>query len=449
MTQAQEEQLELEEVEEDEVEEEFVPEPIWLPNGSPMFIGEYDDIIDQVRELGYSIFYVLGSYKFPTEHKNQYNTVIKGWSDPEPRLFKVTSNIVGHSCSTVRNDDMDLAELDSEATFKLPKVPYVMIQKLDHFFRVVEDKHGTEAIVMLTYDPQVGGSEGWGFMVPKQENSSGHCDYKPESVVDDLVDLNEGKSFEDQIQIVGTAHSHPGMSAFASHTDHKDQVNNDGLHITFGWKKGSNLTEHYIELQFSGATFLPDDDMIFEDAPEPPSFPEVEDWISNVKKKSFSGTSGTSGSGTYNKGGYRSPWPWESGGSTFSSQRSGSAHYDQNNKPFELPDGCPDPRENTVVVRLLNAEEDRCPVCDNPFLKGAKEDRRRCWDCMTFLLMPDEKIEEIVAMRSEGKMPTFELRPDKEPAKSIKIWERKVEDGKTVSSTTDFYDAPPEASGKD
>lgn len=415
-------------VEEVNTEPAAKPEPqcVWLPSGLPCFVGDTDDVVDQVKEMGFSIFYVLGSRRNAHTYQTQSGSTVTDHTD-DPRIFRVTQNFIGHAIIEVSDDKLDLATVKPVAFFELPKIPFEMVQKLDYFFREVDRRHGTEAIVLLTYDPRVDETKkdpaGWGVLVPKQENTAGHCKYDPETVIDDK---------DDEVLIVGTAHSHPNMSAFASHTDHNDQMGNDGIHITFGWGRGKNQTEHHIELQMGGGSFTMEPEQAFSDAPEPPMFPEeVKPWVDKVQKKEsppFRG--GPMGSLTSH-----SSTPIGGGSSSFR----GGTHLDANQKPFDLPEGCPDPREATVVVRLLNDSEKRCPVCDS-FLRNDAVKRRRCWDCLCFFLVgPDENVEDVVNMRmGSADMPCYEIRTDK-AVKPIKIWNVAVEGGEEKRSVEDYY----------
>jgi hypothetical protein len=407
----------------EEVTEEEKPalNAFMLSNGFPLFLGEVDDIIDRVKELGYNIFYVLGTYVAEYEVQNDTTKTTRiEKSPPVPRVFRVTVNNLGYAVDTVDADALGLVRVEPSATMNLEKIPFELIQKIDAFFRAVDKKNYSEAIVLFTYDPIAEGS-GWGILVPKQKNTGTHCKYDPPSVVDELTDLNEGREFDEQIFIAGTAHSHPGMSAYASHTDEGDQKNFDGIHITFGWRHGSNATEHHVELQMGGTSFALSSEAAFTDAPEPPNFPEVEVWINDkVTKATYTSSYNSSNfsQGYGSTGATFSPWQG------YDSSRDSKSYYDQNQKPFKLPEGCPDIKTAFVVARLLSEEEAKCPVCQNPFHTGTK-DKRRCWDCMCYVLFPGETVDDIVEIRQQDDAPTFDLRPER-ASKDILVWEREI-----------------------
>ena len=258
-------------------------EHFWADNGLPIFMANRDDICDVVENIGFQIYYLLtnnikNSNVTSTNPTNKVVTTTSV-STRTMQLFKVVNNFIGRVV-TPSNDPFDnsFIKIEEEALYTMPSIPHVMIEKLDQFFRLVDAQHGTESIVMLTYDINETGPEGWGILVPDQSNTSVHCNYEPQSIADIK---------EDHIMIVGSVHSHPGMSAYASGTDHQDQADFDGIHITFGWQKSVNngATQYYIEMQMAGKAYKLDPEDVFEDyiiekAPDP----EVVEWTEKVKK---------------------------------------------------------------------------------------------------------------------------------------------------------------------
>jgi hypothetical protein len=122
------------------------------------------------------------------------------------------------------------------------------------------------------------GPEGWGVLVPEQSNTAAHCKYDADSIA--LIKPED-------VLIVGSVHSHPEMSAYASGTDHADQADFDGLHITYGWQKSQNngATQYHLELQMAGTAYSLKPEDVFEDytfQKEPD--PDVVEWSGKVKK---------------------------------------------------------------------------------------------------------------------------------------------------------------------
>lgn len=267
----------------------------WAKDGLPIFVANVPNIIEIVKSLGFSFFYVMGNLKHVEKVKstvskppNKY--VANATSPPSlttatvdvvtynTKFFKVISNVVGQSIFPVDNVEIDdCYEVVSNTFYDLPKIPFNMIEKLDQFFRTIEASHDSEAIVLLTFDPSFEDSQGWGILVPEQENNAAHCSYDPTSIADNKPD---------NVYIIGSVHSHPSMPAYASGTDHEDQADFDGLHITFGWQPtvSNNATQYHIEMQMGGKIFTLTPDQVFEQRKSFDPDPEVLQWVTKVKK---------------------------------------------------------------------------------------------------------------------------------------------------------------------
>lgn len=398
----------------DDVKEILVAEPelpeleyVELPNGMPMFMATDDKIIERAIDAGYQVFYVLGVHKdliditpqYPEHAPKQYK---KG--SPEPRLYKVINNLVSKAIMAVENDNIgDLSEVTTSAWFNLDPIPHELIEKMDTFFRLVDTKYGTEAIVVLIYDTRYlntdNSEDGWGIIVPKQTNNGAHCSYDPISVLDSIDD--EEQEF---IRIVGSAHSHPGMAAFASGTDHGDQVGNDGIHITFGWAK-NGPTAFHIEMQVADQNWILTEDQAFGKRPGVSIDPEIEAWTDMVEKEvprpkvqtnmfnrqtsqTYSGTKSLTTSTSKN-------WsnPGVSGIDDF------DLYWNSKVKNLTLTDGIPNPMDGIIFVALTNPSEGKCPVCHG-FLMEADRLKRNCAQCYAFLLLEFEKPEDIRDIRN-------------------------------------------------
>ena len=265
----------------------------WMSNGIPVFMANRQDICEVVEYFGFNIYYLLGNIEKTTKTTPPSTSTGAGYNGYKPptaapavtvttanmQLFKVVNNFIGRSVTlSAESFDPQFIAVEEEASYSMPGIPYVLIDKLDQFFRLVDAQHGSESIVMLTYDLEKEGPEGWGILVPDQTNTAVHCNYDPNSIAEVKPD---------NVMIVGSVHSHPGMSAYASGTDHKDQADFDGIHITFGWQKSvqNGATQYYAEMQMSGHAYKLDIEDVFEDyiiekAPDP----EVVAWTDKVKK---------------------------------------------------------------------------------------------------------------------------------------------------------------------
>ena len=275
----------------------------WTTDGLPMFVADRPDICDIIESIGFNIYYLFANEEkvvTPTytnntkdnkDNKNKTN-VPQTYAPVvtlTTKIYKVVNNFIGRAVSLAENVAVaeNVISVEETALYTMPLIPHVLIDKLDQFFRLVDAQHGTESIVILTYDTTKTGPEGWGILVPDQTNTSVHCNYDPHSIA-------EAKP--DDVMIVGSVHSHPGMSAYASGTDHKDQADFDGIHITFGWQKSVNngATQYHIEMQMSGNAYTLKPEQVFEDylldkSPDA----EVIGWTDKVKKVSPPNMGGT------------------------------------------------------------------------------------------------------------------------------------------------------------
>lgn len=122
-----------------------------------------------------------------------------------------------------------LEKLEPKASMDLPKIPRDITIKSLLFFRQIQKKHKTEAILLLHYSKK----NGFKVHCPSQEASSARVDY------------NSSERFKDY-QLVGTIHSHNNFQAFHSSGDEDDEKYFDGIHLVFG-----NLNEPYPSIESS------------------------------------------------------------------------------------------------------------------------------------------------------------------------------------------------------
>jgi hypothetical protein len=257
----------------------------WTKTGVPCFMADRDNIQDIIEDLGFSIYYLICNLAEDSkvENKTYTNGVSKTNTSYittfSTSIVKVVNNFIGRSVSIVQKEDLyDFSALRETAEYNLPPIPSDIVDKLDQFFRLVDAQHGTESIVILTFDPNKNDSSGWGVLIPEQSNTSVHCKYEADSIVSQKPD---------HVIIVGSVHSHPNMSAYASGTDHADQADFDGIHITYGWQKSVNngATQYHIEMQMNGNNWVLKPEDVFEDfvINKDPD-PQVVEWTKNVKK---------------------------------------------------------------------------------------------------------------------------------------------------------------------
>ena len=109
--------------------------------------------------------------------------------------------------------------LDDEAVgvkLLLPPLPALVTAKALKFAKAIFDKWQSEVGFLLHH-----GEEGYQLTVPKQSVDAASIEYSADTRVPDMV-------------CVGTVHSHGRFRAYHSGTDHQDEEDSDGVHITLG-----------------------------------------------------------------------------------------------------------------------------------------------------------------------------------------------------------------------
>lgn len=418
-----------------EAQRQFHPLPLedipyfMLDEHTKCYIGTLDDTCRHLEANGLQDYFLLAIEKKEVKDGN----TTKVWRNPQ--IFQVSQTICYRSIAPVSVKDLPYEDKVSSANFTLPRIPLQMLYAVEDFLRGVAQKHGTEAIVLLTFNEDARDDDGnllnngWGFLIPDQENTSSHCDYKPDSIVGEKPD---------NVVIVGSIHSHPDMPAFASGTDHNDQAGFNGLHITFGWQKSVNNgeTQYHIELQIEDRTWSLRPDQVFEDREPRQANPDVEGWIeAKVKKKSWQNNHGYSGTAGTNTRGITDQMHSTTGSTgTSSAYKSGSAV--RRSLRLEdikgLPAGAPSHEDNTIVGRLISAEEINCPFCRQPLISQDRI-KRRCTACHSYLALPGESIEDVLNARQQENVMVWDLDVSEAPPKPIILWDREDSDNSFVT----------------
>lgn len=373
----------------------------YMPNGLPCFLGNRVDIIDIVENtLNLNMYYLLAdkatikkytqnkpsTWNSSTKTQEPATTVEYTEEEREACIFKVVKNMIGR---VVQPADDCFGEtyvgVQQEALYHLPPIPKTLVKKLDEFFRLVHAQHGTESIVLLTFDESNWSSDSWGVLVPKQENTSVHCKYDPDSVV-------ELKPYH--LSIVGSVHSHPEMSAYASGTDHEDQADFDGLHITYGWQKSKDngATQYHIEMQMSGSAYILKPEDVFEtDTSIKDPDPEVVAWTENVSKKAqppYSATGVTVGQQSQLKTPAALQAP--------STRPTGTNTQAYRNILTSISSDINLPPDAILVCEIDdNALTMYCPLCEY-VLSNVDINNRMCGGCEVHLSIPSDNVNDIV-----------------------------------------------------
>jgi proteasome lid subunit RPN8/RPN11 len=353
--------------------------PAFDLEGFPVFVLD-KPMFDEIEAQGHNHYFVLASGKEKRAKSTTNNNTT--FEDVDIiKLWRVTSSALGRAVveATPSNSGIKTGT-GLQFVNRLPRIPFALINKMDAFFRAVHKEHKSESIAMLVYDMNFLGTDnasaGWGAVIPKQKNTAAFCDYDPTSVIDEL---------EDHIMVVGSAHSHPEMDAYASGTDHKDQADWDGIHITYGWKshvKGG-ATEYYVETQYAGLKWAVALSDLAELAPKPvvPK-EEIEDWLGNVTKGTAVVQGGYSHGGVYSGPKSTTTSPKYTGGQSTTAGTSKGVVLHR--AVVKLPTDAPDPDKNTIIAVVDRTTSSDCPFCQT-VLNDEEFGRHRCMACFNFI----------------------------------------------------------------
>lgn len=129
------------------------------------------------------------------------------------------------SLAPVKNISI-LESVHATAKMNIEKIPATEFQQIINFFKAVYEEYYAEAIVLLFYNIENGQHV---IVCPKQEVSAAGADYNKKITM---------KGWD----MIGTVHSHAGMSAFHSGIDDHDEEYFDGLHITLGNMRDDDIS---------------------------------------------------------------------------------------------------------------------------------------------------------------------------------------------------------------
>lgn len=103
------------------------------------------------------------------------------------------------------------------ARLLMPTLPAMVFTKALKVARRVYETSQSEVCLMLHYHKE----SGYQLTVPIQDISAGHVKYEASERLPGHLSI-------------GTIHSHGGLTAFHSSTDHRDEIHWDGIHVTVG-----------------------------------------------------------------------------------------------------------------------------------------------------------------------------------------------------------------------
>ena len=168
-------------------------------------------------------------------------------------------NGIFEACVQVE-ESKDHPEVEEFFKFTARRIPLNLFQQALAFLKAVYAKFKSEGAVLLIFKSGI-----WGIVIPQQEVTAMGVKYE-----------NNGFS-----RVVGSIHSHPGFSPQPSGTDHKDELNFDGIHIIVsGFDTLAEVTVHAV---VNGVRFRLKPEYAIEGIENNATFPEQ--WLEKVSRR--------------------------------------------------------------------------------------------------------------------------------------------------------------------
>lgn len=421
-------------------EKDYMSPPVvwyWNEKYIPVVVADDAEILNRVdAQLAFSVYKLIANkpqlhieknvtVKDPVTGTSKFHQEYKHYTY-SPAIFTVAQNRVGWAITEDLNQDISLTPVEPTFEITIPKIPWKLLKRVDDFLRAVHDKMRSEAIVILTFDPTKDDSSGWGVVCPTQSNNAAHCAYEWDSVIEHKPD---------HVEIVGSIHSHPNMSAFASGTDHSDQQGFDGIHITYGWY-GNGPTEFHIEYQMQGKNWILNTNQIFEDFPRSEPDEEVRAWMERVTEAPMQGKalpqSKTGKSSTQPTGQYSAD---TTSAYSYDLKPSPQIYNDPHSlaiqsNAYTAPAGCDSiDLDRFMILAYLKVNEHgdvtdtECPICGAEITKLIQA-ARRCTTCYNYHILPNEDLTDLIKLRETLCLDVNPLKQAYPYIKGIASWAR-------------------------
>ena len=201
-----------------------------------------------------------------SDEENKYPiSIIVG---KEGAFFR-TNNVMYETTVPLEEKNLNLESVEEATYHTLPVISFEIYCQTLSFFRAVYKKYQGEAMVILVMKRGIDlNKQEYKIIIPRQEVSGAHIDYKTE-------ELEKGYFY------VGTIHSHPSFGASQSSIDSEDEINFDGVHLTFGHIE-RKVPEIHSRFCFGGQIFDAPK-MIITQSNIPDQFPK--EWLEKVSEK--------------------------------------------------------------------------------------------------------------------------------------------------------------------
>lgn len=218
----------------------------------PMYLIQSAKDIEESKND--KIAYLIGCNGVFIRKQNVVFDVVQALFKPEKERYKISG----------------LEKIEGYCVYRLPNFDKKTFGRIIGFFREVYKLHSSEALLYIFYNPE---TKEWDLKAPAQEVNAASVEQKEE------IEAHEG------FKLIGSVHSHGGMSAFHSGTDHEDQGDLDGFHLTIG-----NIDKHLsfdAKLYCNGVPYTLKEEYYL---PEEENFSFPKDWLDKVTKKTAAPT---------------------------------------------------------------------------------------------------------------------------------------------------------------
>ncbi|MCP5040849.1 MAG: hypothetical protein GY944_07445 [bacterium] len=207
-------------------------------------------------------------------------------------VFQVRESATHRSVTRSVSAIPGLPDEQEQLELRIPHVPSEIVGEMLGFFDEVYRETLGEGIVFLFYDPR---ARSFQIGVPPQR-ITGYYDYYGKWRASHHLDYESMPRPEGHL-LLGTAHSHAAMPAYASHTDKEDERFGDGLHLVFGNFHSAQLSRSACFVA-SGRRFSLEPEDVMEGA-EVPNEPPPRAWMKQVIVAEEQWTYSTYGRGNY------------------------------------------------------------------------------------------------------------------------------------------------------
>ncbi len=209
-------------------------------------------------------------------------------------VFQVRELPTHRSVTRVSNAIPGLPDEDEKVELHAPRLPRKLLEDTLAFFNEVYQRYGGEAIVVPFYHPN---TRKFQLGVPPQRISA-YVDYYGKRWAGTHLDYQSATLPEGHVRF-GSIHSHADTTAYASHTDCRDERFEDGLHIIFG-SFGSDKLSRSASFVAGGRRFILEPDDVLEPC-EVPDRVAPQEWMDRVEyvEDRWKPYSGSTGGGYY------------------------------------------------------------------------------------------------------------------------------------------------------